>query len=157
MRKGIWERRREQAAKEAEGVVVTPSLYPFMQIRVRRLCDWNADFARALVRVAKLPKHRAQSARIAAAMNKPGYVTTDEDRAWQLALEREAFAEGCMIDWRGVPDDDGNELPFTLENAQRLIDTFPEVYVELRAAATDASRFEPMTDAQKVDAALKNS
>lgn len=52
----------------------------------------------------------------------------------QLAekLVREVYAESVVLGWENVEDEDGNELPFSVENAIKLFTDLPELFKDIQ-------------------------
>lgn len=63
----------------------------------------------------------------------------DLDLANGLLIE--AFAEAVLLGWQGVTDADGNDLPYSRENAVKLLKDLPDLFAELRNEATRLSNF----------------
>lgn len=138
-----WQRRQAIAANENAGVRVTPAAYPEWSFLVRRRCSWNADYQRALARIAARPDVAAAAARSREGKPEPG------DDALDTAAAREAFAEGCIAGWQGVTDEKGKALPFGVANAAKVLAAFPDIFAELNAVSLDASKFAaPSADAK---------
>lgn len=62
------------------------------------------------------------------------------------------FVDTILRDWRNVFDRDGTELPFSPENAKRLLTDLPNLFAALQAEANNMSNF---TKAN-LEAAAKN-
>lgn len=148
-----WQRRSAIAAAESKGVEVTIPAYPGWAFTIRRRCQWNADYQRAIARLSV----RSDLAELIERQRAfPDLVMSVADRELDAAMMREAFAEGCMIGWRGVTGPDDKPFPFTLGNAVTLLEAFPDIYAELATAAVDASRFAPVALVLKTAAARGN-
>lgn len=63
----------------------------------------------------------------------------DNELANNLLLE--AFVETVLLDWQGVKDRDGNDLPYSKDNALKLLKDLPDLYLELRTEAARLSNF----------------
>lgn len=63
----------------------------------------------------------------------------DLDTANKLLIE--AFAEAVLLDWQGVADKKGDELPYSKENAIKLLTDLPDLFAELRAESTRLSNY----------------
>jgi hypothetical protein len=53
----------------------------------------------------------------------------------------ELFTEYCMLDWENVTDRSGNQLPFTKDNAKKLLQDLPELYSFLSDEAGNLDNF----------------
>lgn len=57
-------------------------------------------------------------------------------------LNKALFLDTILLGWRNVqPDDDGVELPFSRENADKLFAELPDLYELLETSARRASNF----------------
>lgn len=148
-----WQRRAIIAKAEADGVEVEPVNYPGWKFRVRRRCQWNADYQAAIVRIAARPE-------VAEVLERqrlnPDAPMSDADKAIDAAMMREAFAAGCLTDWSGVVDEKDKALSFTLPAAVRVLEAFPDIFAELQRAADDAARFVPKSETAKAKAVAGN-
>lgn len=52
--------------------------------------------------------------------------STDEAQAKLLEISGLALAETVLVDWRGILDEDGNELPYSKEAAYDLLKNYEE-------------------------------
>lgn len=71
--------------------------------------------------------------------------------AKQLAVE--AFVGTILLDWKNFVDRDGTELPFTKENALRVLTDLPELFTTLSKEAQSLANFQD----QQLEEAAKNS
>ena len=60
----------------------------------------------------------------------------------QDQLAREVMAEAIIQSWSGITGPDGNEFPFTRENALTLFEEFPHIFDSLMGKATDPTVFQ---------------
>ena len=51
------------------------------------------------------------------------------------------FVESCLVGWEGVTDEDGNEIPFTVENAMNLLSDLPELFDTLWGEAKNQNNY----------------
>lgn len=65
--------------------------------------------------------------------------TIDEGLAQKLMIQ--VLAEGILLDWRNVNDEDGKPLAFTKENAVWLLLALPDLYNELNQKANEVANF----------------
>lgn len=63
----------------------------------------------------------------------------DENIATRLLTEN--TAETLITGWKNVTDEDGNELPFSKENALKLLTDLPELAKKLRQTASNISNY----------------
>lgn len=64
----------------------------------------------------------------------------DNDIATKVLME--AFIEGCLLEWEGVTDRDGKELPLTKANAVQLFTDLPDLFNDLREQASSMATFQ---------------
>jgi hypothetical protein len=72
------------------------------------------------------------------------------DVARQLAIE--AFVDGILLDWKKFYDRDGTELPYSRDNAIRVLTELPELFTLLSKEAASLSNFQ----GEQLDEAAKN-
>lgn len=70
----------------------------------------------------------------------------------QDELAREVMAEAILQSWSGITGPDGNDYPFTKENAVTLFKEFPHIFDALMAKATDATVFQNAPEPAIVEA-----
>lgn len=51
------------------------------------------------------------------------------------------FCGHLLKGWENVRDEEGNELPFNVENAKKVMNDLPDLYAELTEASSDISLF----------------
>jgi len=56
-------------------------------------------------------------------------------------LMAEAYAEGVVVGWEDVVDQDGNIMPFTVENCVKLFLDLPELFADVQEQANRVSNF----------------
>lgn len=151
-----WKQRELAAVVESRGLDVIVPGYPEWTFRVRRLCDWNMDYQRALARVSMLPTFAALVAKLRA---DPNYAAnmSEADRDADESMTSIAFADGCLAEWEGVTDCDGKPLSFSAAAAADLLMHFPDIRAHLIKAASDPANFQPMPEAEKAKRARGNS
>jgi hypothetical protein len=140
-------------AREARGIEIVVAEFPGWLFLVRPLNRWNRGYQRALVRVASQPEAKALLERQAA----DDYVPTADDMELDARLATSAFIEGCVAGWSGVTGADGDALPFSPENAVKVLEMFPEIAEALRKAAADPKHFSEPSDDEKAADILGNS
>lgn len=58
-----------------------------------------------------------------------------------LEMNKALFLDTLLLDWRNVYDADGEEIPFSRENADKLFAALPDLYDLLEEQARKASNF----------------
>jgi len=58
----------------------------------------------------------------------------------------EAYAEAVILGWDGVAGPDGAPLPFTRENAVKLMLDLPDLFRDVQEQATKAALFRAAAD-----------
>lgn len=56
------------------------------------------------------------------------------------------FVEGCLIDWRGIKNERGEELPFDKAEAKKLFLELPDMFDSLVSYASDSNNFKDVED-----------
>lgn len=56
-------------------------------------------------------------------------------------LMRETFAETVILGWEGITDKDGKPIKFSPANALKLLNQMPDLFDELRDAASKQANF----------------
>ena len=64
----------------------------------------------------------------------------------------DAFVDGCLLDWEGIVGRDGVEIPFSKENAKKLLKDLPELRDNLINEARNFENFRK----ESVDEVAKN-
>lgn len=59
----------------------------------------------------------------------------------ELALD--IFVSATLLSWDGMTDSDGSPLPFSRDNARRVMRALPSLYETLRNLAADVSHYRP--------------
>ena len=62
--------------------------------------------------------------------------TIDQERAMALVL-----AHGILLEWEGVTDQEGKELPFTTDNVVKVLTDLPDFASDIMDRAMDAENF----------------
>ncbi len=102
--------------------------YPGFTITIHRAGGSNAKYANAL-----RDKARPHSKMIANGM-------LDDTIAAKMLIE--AFAESVIVGWKGVTDENGVELPFSIENCVKLFTDLPDLYADIKNQAEDFKVFQ---------------
>lgn len=145
----FWAQRTKAALLETRGHTVTLPQYPGWSFTVRRMCDWNADYQRAQIRIWQQPDVAKILAKLRA---DPGYVLSAAERAADAATTREAFADGCLAGWSGVTDAKGKPMPCEGAHKLALLAHFPDLFAALVKAASKGENFGD-ADGAKTEAA----
>ena len=74
------------------------------------------------------------------ALEDSGYRKKEEPQAKQRALY-EAIATGVLKDWKDVEDNDGNAIPYSVENAIEVLMENPDLVGRLLSEANDLANF----------------
>lgn len=116
-----------QTDSDLESSGITLDLGEAGKFKIARAGGSNERFARRMLSATK-PYRRA----IANETMNP----KDADR-----VAAQVFAETVLLGWSGVTGPDGKDLPFTVENAIQLFLDLPDLFAEIRRAASDAALF----------------
>lgn len=82
----------------------------------------------ALIKIARLghPKHEEVMKRLRQPHVASLRAGIDLPTNVSMALTIEALAEAILIDWKGIQDDDGKEIPYSKEAAIKLLTDLPD-------------------------------
>ena len=117
-------------ALETDGITLD---YGAFRIRIARAGGANRKFQQVLE--AKLKPHRRQIQT----------ETLADEVAHRLIVD--AYAEAVLLGWDGVADAEGQPLPFTRENAIRLMTDLPDLFRDVQEQATKAALFRRQAEA----------
>ena len=115
---------------ESEGILVEYGMNAAglpIRIRVGRSGGSNSRFSKGLEKATR-PHRRAISSG-----------TIDNSLAEQLY--REVFAEHVVLGWENVELADGTPLPYSHDNAVKLLNELPDLYADLKEQASNAALF----------------
>lgn len=98
-----------------------------VRIKIARAGGANVDFAKTLERLMRPYRKRLDTG------------TLDEKVATDVFIR--VFAESVVKDWEGVTDREGNTLPFNTDNCVKLFKDLPDLFADVREAATSVSNF----------------
>lgn len=115
---------------EKNGVVLTfgpNSKGNEIRIRVARNGGTNDRYLKAIERHLK-PHRRAIQ-------------TETMDREVLSSKMLQAFADGCVLDWENVEDENCNDMPFTRENVVKLLTDLPDLYADVQEQSGKVSLF----------------
>ena len=75
-----------------------------------------------------------------------GTITDDEANKLLIGI----YADSVVIGWRDIVDEEGNPLPFSRDNVVKLFTDLPELFEDVREAATSRGLFaSEMVEADK--------
>lgn len=112
---GVWLEYGENSRKEP------------VRIKIARSGGRNEDFTKALEHSTS-PYRKAISS---GAM----------DKKLAEKIYTEVFLVHCVKSWEGVEDENGNPLPFTVENVRRVLTDLPDLYADLREQSSNLALF----------------
>lgn len=116
-------------------------------------CDIEGGVARLLLSRWNNEAHqayaRAEKEKHAKVLEKEG--SLEASKVWEGITNR-SLALHILKGWEGILDEDGNELPFTPENALKLVEELPEFGSMIFELSTDVERYR----LYKVEDAVKN-
>lgn len=98
-----------------------------IRFKIARAGGANSNFAKAMERESKPFKRAIQTK------------TLSNEKADEIY--RRAFVSGVLLGWENVRDQDNRDLAFTFDNALKLFADLPDLFNDLREAATDAALF----------------
>ena len=116
---------------ETEGVKV--EVNDQVAFIIRRAGGRNQDYRRALTEGYKKHKRRID-------------VDAMSNEELEEKILRPAFIKHVVVDWEGVEDENGDDVPFTLANCAEYFRVVPDVYATLSAIASDISYFRTQDD-----------
>lgn len=65
--------------------------------------------------------------------------TLDEKK--QQEIQRKLFVEICLVGWAGVEDEKGKEIPYTKDNALKVLEGLPDLFDTLWKHANDFASY----------------
>ena len=107
-----------------------------IRIRIARAGGSNQKFAKVLEQ--KLRPYKRMIAND----------TMDTKLAEKLLVE--SFSEAVVLSWEGVQDREGNDLPFTKDNAIKLFTDLPDLFSDVQQQSQKAALFR--ADIREVEA-----
>lgn len=126
MNKGPYAAFATDPKVEQEGVWLEYPSYDFA-IRVRRAGETNRTFAQRMDAKLK-PYKRALD-------------TGTMDPTVLLRVSREVWAETIVVEWKGVVDEKGKEMPLTRDNVIKLFTDLPDLFNDVIMQSKDAGLF----------------
>ena len=103
--------------------------YGKCEFLVARAGGTNDAFAKAMTKVMRPHARRFKLG------------TIDAKEANALALG--PFVDTVLLGWKNVFNKDGSELPYSKENAQKLLTDIPDLYAQLMEDAQNIATFAP--------------
>src|SRR5690606_32024129 len=106
---------------------------------------WVAIRYGAQVKVARAGNYRAEAGRARLAwedrrlLDHPDLRRGREDRVVELTIA--AIAETILLDWRGLEDDEGKEIPFSVDTAKELLAEYDWLRDDVWEAANTRETF----------------
>jgi hypothetical protein len=98
-----------------------------VRIKIARAGGSNAVFVKTLEKATRPYRKQMESG------------TLSDDVANDLFIQ--VFAESVVKDWENVTDRDGNDLQFSVDNCVKLFKDLPDLFSDVRNAASDVSNF----------------
>ena len=109
-----------------------------VRVKIARAGGANASFAKTLERLSRPYRKRLDTG------------TLDDETASNLFTR--VFAEAVVLDWEGVTDREGNELPYNADNCVAVFKDLPDFFADVRDAATTVSNYR----AEEIEEDVKN-
>lgn len=110
---------------EIEGIWVD---YPNgVSMKIARMGGANTEYSRYLTNQLKPYKFQIDRG------------TLSEDKSREILLE--VFARYVLKDWKGVTDEKGQPIEYSVEAAKKVLAEYPELLNELQTLASDYRRF----------------
>lgn len=80
------------------------------------------------------------------------------DRKVADNLMREVYVKTVILGWENMTDAEGNELPFTEENALKVLEDLPDLWADIQQVSQKAALFREMErEADKGNSATSSS
>lgn len=136
MKKGTYAIKQD-ANKEQSGIDL--NLGDLGQFKLARAGGENEKYARMLMQASKPYRRAIQAGSL--------------DPKIDVRILAEVYATTVIQSWEGVTDEAGSPLPFTKDNAIKVLTDLPELFRELRLAAESAALYR----VEEVEADSKNS
>lgn len=125
MAKSIYSAFKNDEARERTGVVI--DLGETGKITVARAGGANARFEKRMVEITKPHRRSIQTGII--------------DKKTADGLLAQVYAETVVLGWEGLTDENGQALPFSKENAQKLLLDLPDLFLLIRTTSEDQTLF----------------
>src|SRR5258708_7325682 len=114
--------------KETDGIVIE---YGSIRVRIARMGGDNSKFSRIMRELAKPFKR----------MIAEDLLPEEAGRK----LLHGVYARSIVLEWSGVLDDDGVELPFTVENCVAMFERWPEFFGFVEEESAKVANFRTAT------------
>lgn len=104
----------------------------------------DLDYGDFKIRVARAGGSNRRYFKVLEQKSKPirrALATGAADPKQVSAIMREVFAETVVLGWEGVTDREGNELPFSKENAVKLFKDLPDLFADVQVQASSYAQF----------------
>lgn len=98
-----------------------------VSMKIARMGGANTEYARHLANLLKPFKFQIDRG------------TLSEEKSREILID--VFVSCVLKDWKGVTDDKGKPVEFTVENAKKVMAEYPELFNDLQALANDYRRF----------------
>lgn len=79
------------------------------------------------------------------------------DRKKRMKIWAKILAEAILLDWRGVIDKDGNEVPPTLENRIEALSKYERLFMDVMEFSQNPNNFRPDSGLSPEEESEKNS
>lgn len=119
------DQKAESAGVEIEYAPNTDGTVPTFTLA--RMCKSNKKYTKALDKATR-PYQRAIAM---------GTITDELSEKIRL----DVFVKSVLLSWRDVEYEEGEKLPFTKENAEKLMTDLPDLYADLEEKASSAAMF----------------
>lgn len=118
-----------EPALETEGVLVPMDLEGGGNVvfKIRRAGARNTVWRKVYNEVMKPHEEDIQNDKL----------SEDENKL----LLAEVYSRSVVVDWKGIQDSDGKDVPFTVRNCQELLEFYPDLLATLMTAAHLRSNF----------------
>lgn len=137
MGKSIYSLFGTDKQKERDGIIIDYG--DGITFRVARMGDSNSAYMKHLRAVTKRYKHQIETD------------TLPVEKMQEIQLE--AFVRYVLLGWENVLDETGQPIPFSEENAKKLMEDMPDLYKDLVSQASEFTNFL----AQEREETAKNS
>lgn len=111
--------------------------------KIARMGGGNSAYARYLSNAIRPVKHQLETN------------TLSDGKAEEIY--RNAFVNTILKDWSGVTDSKGKALPFTVENAIKLLSDLPHLHSELSKEAGNIENYQRKADEETAKNSEKSS
>lgn len=104
----------------------------------------NSKGEEMLITIARAGGGNKAFQKAMAAKTRPLRRQIETDTASDQVLTKiviEVYAETVVLDWKGIEDEHGNDLPFSKENVIKLFTDLPDFFADVRSQAQEISIF----------------